>query len=359
MSLLIFSHVGDVHASAVAAVLRARGAPCQIFCFDEFPVASTVTYDLGAGGPLLKGPAADARLGEFDTVWNRRGWDPVFPPRLHEEDRRLVAPICGRYCDEMRISPPPGQLWVNPRSAQLAMRSKALQLQIARRLGFEIPETLITNDPGEARRFLAREGHFVVKGISPMHWDESGQVISLPTSSISAADLDDDVAIRSCPMIYQRYVDKAYEFRVIVFGRRTLWVKIHSQAPGRYKTDWRHGMADELQIEAVDPPPELDARIVSFCGEAGLLHASFDLAVTPSGETIFFEVNEQGQLLWIEDGNPEIAILAMLSAFLWDPLGGQAPPWAEDSIRLADYLPAGSGTAVARQSSQTSRAAAS
>lgn len=341
MSLLIFSHVGDVHADAVAAVLRSQGTPCEIFRFDEFPIKSTITYDLEDGGPQLKGPGTNARLGEFGIVWNRRGWEPVFPSELHEEDRRLIGPICARYCDEMRITPPPGQIWVNGRSAQLAMRSKALQLQIARRLGFQIPETLITNDPEAARRFVARPGEFVIKSISPMHWDETGGVISLPTTRIKAEALDEDISVQSCPMIYQRYVDKAYELRVVVFGRRTLWVKIHSQGPGRYAEDWRHGMVDELALEAVDPPPELDARILSFCREAGLLHASFDLAVTPAGATVFFEVNEQGQSLWIEEINPEIPVLSMLARFLWDPVGGRLPPWSDAQIRISEHLPGG------------------
>lgn len=343
MSLLIFSHVGDVHAPAVSSVLRRHGTPCQIFCFDEFPVASTISYDLEPGGPLLRGPAVEARLGDFATVWNRRGWDPAFPPELDEDDRRLVAPICARYCDEMRISPPPGQIWVNGRAAQLAMRSKALQLELARRLGLEIPETLITNDPAAARRFLARDGDFVVKGISPMHWDEAGQAISLPTTRIEAAQLDEDIAVRSCPMIYQRYVEKAHELRVVVCGRRALWVKIDSQAPGRYKADWRQGFADQLRLEPVAPPPGLEAKLMAFCREAGLLHASFDLAVTPDGGPVFFEVNEQGQSLWIEDVNPDIPVLAMLARFLWDPLERAPPPWADAPIRLADHLEAKAG----------------
>lgn len=338
MSVLIFSHVGDVHSSVVAAVLRSHGTPCQIFCFDEFPVKSTITYDLDDRGALLSGPAIDARLGDFRIVWNRRGWDPNFPPELHEDDRRLIAPICARYCDEMRLSPPPGQIWVNSRAAQLAMRSKALQLQIARRLGFDVPETVITNDPERARRFLSRPGEFVVKSISPMHWDEAGRVISLPTTRISAADLDNDISVQSCPMVYQRYVDKAFEFRVVVFGRRTLWVKINSQTPGRYAADWRHGMADELALEPVEPPAGLDARILAFCREAGLLHASFDLAVTPTGSIVFFEVNEQGQSLWIEEVNADIPVLSMLAQFLCDPVGGQLPPWRDERIRVADHL---------------------
>ena len=340
MSLLIFSHAGDIHSSCVAGVLRAYGTRCDVFRFDEFPVASTISYDLQPGGPMLKGPDIEARLGEYRTVWNRRGWEPRFPEELSEEDRRLIAPICRRYCDEMRLSPPPGQLWVNSRAAQLAMRSKALQLELARRTGFAIPDTLITNDPAEARAFLARPGEFVVKGISPMYWDEPGQVIALPTSKVVLADLDEDISVQACPMVYQRLVAKAYEFRVMVFGDHTLWVKLHSQEEGRYKTDWRHGMATEMRLEAVPPPPNLEGRILAFCREAGLLHASFDLAMTPDGEIVFFEVNEQGQTLWVEEVNPGIPVLSSLARFLFDPAGQVTPPWGSEPIRLADYMPA-------------------
>jgi hypothetical protein len=340
MALLIFSHVGDVHSSAVTAVLRSHGVRCETFRFDEFPIASTITYDLSDGGPLLEGPSAGARLGEFRVVWNRRGWSPRMPAELHEEDRRLAAPICERYCDEMRLSPPPGQIWVNGRAAQLAMRSKAAQLELARRVGFDVPETIVTNDPAAARAFVSRPGRYVVKGLSPMHWDEPDRVISLPTSEVTASDLDDDLSVRACPMVYQRLVDKAWEYRVVVFGTRTLWVKLHSQAEGRYKTDWRHGMATELRIEAVPPPPAMEARILAFCRHADLLHASFDLAVTDSGEIVFFEVNEQGQTLWIEEVNPEIRILAHLARFLFDPDGERRPPWADSAIRLSDHMSA-------------------
>jgi glutathione synthase/RimK-type ligase-like ATP-grasp enzyme len=220
------------------------------------------------------------------------------------------------------------------------MRSKALQLELARRIGFAIPDTLITNDPAEARAFLTRPGEFVVKGISPMYWDEPGQVIALPTSKVALADLDEEISVQACPMIYQRLVAKAYEFRVMVFGARSLWIKLHSQDEGRYKTDWRHGMATEMRLEAVPPPPSLEGRILAFCREAGLLHASFDLAVTPDGEIVFFEVNEQGQTLWVEEVNPEIPVLSCLARFLFDPAEDVARPWGSEPIRLADYMPA-------------------
>lgn len=310
-----------------------------IFCFDEFPIRSTITHDLSPAGPLLAGPDLEARLGDFRVVWNRRGLDPKFAPALDPEDRGKVSSICRRYCDEMRLTPPAGQIWINSRETQLRMRSKALQLAIARRLGFEIPETVITNDPSIARAFVSRPGDYIVKSIAPLSWDEDGKTVAVFTTQITRAELDDDVSVQSCPMIYQKRIEKAFELRVLVFGPKILWVKIDSQVAGRYEIDWRYGVDQDLKLEAFTPSRDLEARLLAFCSETGLLHASFDLAVARDGTPIFFEVNEQGQTLWIETVNPDLPVLAHLTEFLWRTATGDAPPWGEERIRLADYLP--------------------
>jgi glutathione synthase/RimK-type ligase-like ATP-grasp enzyme len=336
MSLLILSHAGDVHAHAVTSAMECRGIRTEIFCFDQFPVCSTITHDLESVGPILRGPTADARLDSFDTVWNRRGWDPVFDLELDSRDKLIVGPICRRFADEMRLSPPPNQLWVNPRSAQLAMRSKALQLRLARELGFRIPRTLISNDTAAIRDFLSGPGEFVVKSLAPMYWDEDGTVVSLPTIRIGLGEIADDLSVRSCPMIYQERIEKCYELRVIVCGNRLLVVKLHSQEGDRYRDDWRHGIVTEMRVEAILPPVGLEAKILEFCRRADLLHASFDIAVERDGSLVFFEVNEQGQTLWIEEINPDIRILEMLVTFLADPLDRHRGRGCGD-IRLAEH----------------------
>jgi glutathione synthase/RimK-type ligase-like ATP-grasp enzyme len=337
MRLLILSHVGDVHSAAVAAALGNYGVDVEIYCFDQFPISSTITYDLKTAGPVLRGPQADSRLDVFDTVWNRRGWDPVFPPELDDCDRELVAPMCRRFADEMRLSPPTGQLWVNSRETQLKMRSKAVQLRLARETGFGIPRTIISNDIGAIREFLSRPGDYIVKSPAPMSWTEDEAVIFLPTTRIGLADIIDEVSVRSCPMIYQERIEKSYELRVVVCGERILWVKLHSQEGGRYRDDWRHGVVTEMKVEPVAAPNGLEAKVAQFCRRAGLLHASFDLAVTPDGSAVFFEVNEQGQTLWIEEVNPDIRVLEMLVAFFADPRGREGR-WRGDPVRLAEHL---------------------
>lgn len=338
MSLLILSHVGDIHSQAVASALRRFGVHSETFCFDEFPLRSTITYDLQSEGPILHGPLAEARLDDFAVVWNRRGWDPAFSSELDGEDQRIVAPICKRFSDEMRLSPPGRQTWVNSRQAQLLMRSKALQLRLAKQVGFKVPNTLISNDPVAVRDFLSAPGDFIVKALSPMSWTEEDRLVWLPTTGISLAEVGDDLSVQSCPMVYQERVAKLYELRIIVFGKRILWIKLHSQEAGLYKDDWRHALDSRLKVEAIDPPAGLERRILDFCDKAGLLHASFDLAVAEDGSAIFFEVNEQGQTLWVEDLNPDIPVLENLVTFLADPLGRQPPAWAGEPIRLGDHL---------------------
>lgn len=265
-----------------------------------------------------------------------------------------MAPVCRRYCDELRLSPPDGQLWVNSRASQLAMRSKALQLQIATGLGFQIPETLVTNDPAAARRFVGRPGEFIVKSISPMRWEEEGKVIALHTSKITVDELEDEDAVRACPMVYQRLIEKRYELRVIVFGDDILWVKIHSQDSGRYGLDWRKGIAEELRLEEVPPPDGAAEKIRAYCRAAGLVHGSFDLAVTPEGGIVFFEVNEQGQTLWIEEVNEDIAVFDTLNRFLWRESSGEPAPWRDQRLLLRDYLDLSLGSGPPAESAAAS-----
>lgn len=48
----------------------------------------------------------------------------------------------------------------------------------------------------------------------------------------------------------------------------------------------------------------------------GLVFGALDFIVTPEGDYVFLEVNEQGQFLWIEELNPNIPILDMFVQFL-------------------------------------------
>ena len=274
----------------------------------------------------------------FSTVWNRRGWKVVFDPELDHSDVEVSAPICSRFCDELRFTAPASQTWVNSRYSQLIIDSKAEQLKLAKSLGFTVPRTIISNNPAAIIEFLDPARKYVVKPLSPMVWQENGRTIILPTTELDPNSLDDELSVRSCPMIYQDMIEKDFELRVVVFGVEVLVVKLHSRHDDQYANDWRLVDPSLLKPEMIEPPTGLVDKVLEFCRIAGLIHASFDFAVTPNGQVVFFEVNEQGQTLWIEQANGDIPVLDMLVGMLMDPTAHSRTKHSVRRLHLKDYV---------------------
>lgn len=68
---------------------------------------------------------------------------------------------------------------------------------------------------------------------------------------------------------------------------------------------------------------------------------SVDLIVTPAGEVVFLEINEQGQFLFLEQQNPELQMMRAVCQFLAKEAGMVANGnWPDFSAYYAssDYL---------------------
>ncbi len=319
MSVLIFGHENDEHSRAVCEALIAEGVSCAIFCNDAYPRATSVSLDPASGIVEFDGPEGSGRFGDFQTVWNRRRKPASLPSFVHEADRAIALSESETFLQELRNIGFAQQIWVNPEVSQFKIRGKTNQLLLARLVGLTVPRTLISNDPGRVREFLRETPRAVAKAVNKQGWAEDGVDIVLPTSPVTISDCDDDASIQMCPMIYQEQIDKAFELRVVVFGDELLCVKLDSQTREESRTDWRNAAPNSFPIEEIAPPASLTKRIRRFCRRADILHGSFDFAVDEDGNAIFFELNVQGQSLWIEDWNPAIRVLDRLVEFLKAP----------------------------------------
>jgi glutathione synthase/RimK-type ligase-like ATP-grasp enzyme len=209
--------------------------------------------------------------------------------------------------------------WVNPQGAKRRANSKAYQLRLASELGLDVAPTIISNDPAAIRDFVSRTGDCIVKPLAPMAWAREGYQVAMMTTPVTLADLVLDQAVRACQMIYQKRVEKTVEYRVMVFGSEVVCVEIDSQAIEGAELDWRSVPSQRLRLTEVPCPEPLKTQLLRFMREAELLFGAFDLARTPNGGFTFFEINEQGQFLWIEEINPQIRLLDRMVAFLLNP----------------------------------------
>lgn len=306
MSILIITCLGDAHADAVRWGLERIGRTCRRWLPDTLDASPASTW-LGDDemSMALSSPDGAVSASDLGAVWLRRIGFPELPAWMPHGDRVVSRRETDRFLRGAMSALPAGALWANAPAAQRRAEDKVAQLLAARRVGLRVPRTLVSNDAAEVRRFLAvTRGDAIYKGFLPAVWTGDARQAVLGTAVVREEDLADDDALRWSPGIFQERVPKACELRVTIFGRTCIAARI----AGGDEIDWRSASA-RARIEPHALAPEVEDKVLALMDELGLAMGSLDLIVTPDGEHVFLEINEQGQFLWAEDANPDIALL--------------------------------------------------
>lgn len=316
--VLIVTNSHDLHADLVAARLDARDHRPFRLNLDAFP--RDYQFCLWYADGVLRGKirhAADAAwldLDQVGAVWMRKPGDYAFRSadlpaqelafaRL-ETEHALFSLLYTLDC-----------YWMSHPVALRGAQWKGEQLQRAARMGFRVPDSLITNVPDEVRHFRADvAGDMVFKSMSsPMLAAErvapdQRTIGRLPTSIVDQAMMDNVEAVAEMPCHFQQYIPKQYELRVTVIGERVFAAKLHSQDDARTAIDSRD-MSAPIRYEAATLPEALRQRCVDFVRSYNLAYGALDLIVTPDNEVVFLENNPAGQFLYIEQLIPEFTML--------------------------------------------------
>lgn len=194
-------------------------------------------------------------------------------------------------------------LWVNHPAKDAAASHKSWQLAAARASGLTIPETLITNDPDEARSFCeSRPENIVYK---PFHQDRSAwrETRALHPEEFSLID-----AVRLTPVLFQELVEGVADLRVTVIGDE-LFAAAAALDDATYPVDIRFNPGIGYKPHAL--PDDVVTSIRRLMNCLGLEYGAIDMRLTAEGRYVFFEVNPAGQFLYVErsSGQPITAAL--------------------------------------------------
>jgi len=198
--------------------------------------------------------------------------------------------------------------WMNPPTADEVAQRKIRQLQVARRVGLSIPDTLVTNQPDAAKEFVGTHG--------------IGQVIRKAFRNIPQAPRETHLlreedlglldTVRHTPVIFQRYVPADLDLRVTVVEDEIFAAAISSEA--RYAADYRPGLGS-AKVVPYDLPVDVQQKLLELMRVFGLKYGAIDLRVTPDGDHVFLEVNPVGEYLFISQRTGQ-AIPAAIAASL-------------------------------------------
>lgn len=327
--ILIFTNVNDVHAMYISAALHEKKYHVERLFGADMPSRDTVTAKISSDDPLAWNVRSQHGKisGAYDVIWNRRREFPALgigdgQGEVHPDDFRFAI---GENLSMIRgiwETMGPSAFWVNPLGSAIRASRKLLQLVTARDVGFQIPETCMSNDPDEIKHFLSEQksaGHTVVyKPFRHSFWseEEDSRAARLCTRKVSVDDLIDDEVMQLTPGIFQRYIPKKHEIRSTFMGRHCVAVALDSQTHEASATDWRAIHYRKLPMSPTRMPDDIYDKCISLMRRLGLVFGCFDFVVDEQGGFVFLEVNEMGQFTWIERVCPDVHLVDMMSEFL-------------------------------------------
>jgi hypothetical protein len=191
--------------------------------------------------------------------------------------------------------------WLSARHRDLMeAENKPRQLRVAKKLGFAVPETLITADPKEAQEFVESRARCIAKPLGL--WSPPGrkQYTSLVPKGLPLSFYRN---VLVDPTIFQDAITPVRVLRVNGVEDEIFAAEVISRAASsKMILDWRQSLMDETFSARAF---EMDAAIVDLCVEymrvQRLRFGAFDLLIDADGVYWFIECNANGQWAFIEE----------------------------------------------------------
>ncbi len=207
-------------------------------------------------------------------------------------------------------------LWVNDPIAAQHGENKVHQLHHARRAGFKIPDTLISNDPERILKFLKQQHKVIYKTFTPHLWQSDSQMHVAHARLIDPVQAIDPRSLAIAPGIFQSYVNKVADLRVTVIGQHLFAMQLKS-SQGHAFVDWRsHTKEATFRAQAIELSSALKANIQNLMQRMNLVYGCVDLVVDANQDVYFLEVNQGGQFLFAERWVTELPLLRAMTALL-------------------------------------------
>ena len=265
----------------VASELATLGAPFLILNqrkVAHWDIAMSITDDGLSGWLNLDGTLFS--LADFSGIYLRLMDDRELPEFKAAPAGSPFRALC-RARHEVLL------LWVELTPARVLNRaaamasnfSKPYQSQLIAAAGFDVPPTLVTNDPTAVCEFRRHHRRIIFKSIS------SARSI---VRELTDADEMRLAAIRWCPTQFQAFI-LGNNVRVHVVGEAVFATEIISDA-----TDYRYSQSETgtaAELRAFNLEPEVAQRCRVLAQRLGLSLAGIDLKFTPDGRVYCFEVN--------------------------------------------------------------------
>ena len=148
-----------------------------------------------------------------------------------------------------------------------------------KQIGFSVPATLVSNDPDEVKKFFALNKIVCNKSLDEPNYMMQGRMHTYLTQKFSSFDeIASEVdSVRVCPTMFQEYIEKEKDVRVVIIGDQVTAVEIDSQAEKLSEIDFRGISPHLLKHSKHNLPADVSELVKKFVRYYGLLFSAMDL----------------------------------------------------------------------------------
>ncbi|MFO7567880.1 MAG: MvdD family ATP-grasp ribosomal peptide maturase [Enhygromyxa sp.] len=307
--------------------LEDRGAEVMRFDTDRFPTEAQAGFaqDRASEALYFRNPDQELRIEADDAIWYRRAdWAAKLPMDMEAQLRRGCVAESKALLRGMLAAAP---CFVMDSPDLVRQRGhKPFQQRLARELGLETPRTLMTNDPAEAREFIAScPGGAIAKMLSAFPvYDENGVEQVVFTTSLDDEHLDKLDGLRYSPMVFQEKIQKRLELRITAIGARLFAAAVDSQSTEGAEVDWRErGVSLLRSWQPYTLPAAVEQALHRYMERIGMQYSAIDMIVEPEGRHVFLEANPAGECFWLEYNSPNFPLSVALADVLLDEPGAR------------------------------------
>jgi hypothetical protein len=287
-------------ADYVIDELNRRGLHFFRFNLDEYPVATDLAMYIGCSAADIGQFAQRGKSVPLEAISAAWFYSPVpvdLDNQLAEESQEISRKEAAAALDGLWQAS--GWGWVNPPLVASRAANRLLQMHKAKELGFNIPASLISNDPKEAQDFMQSTPDVILKDLDTPYTVVRSQVYTSFTKRIAELTSDQLEAVALGPCLFQERIPKAHEIRVYVVGDTVIAVGI-APLSDDVGEDYRR-QRYQIEVWPYSLPSKVKERCLALVSALGLQYAGIDLLLTPQGEIVFLELGPYSSWVWAEE----------------------------------------------------------
>lgn len=320
--ILIITHTADNFSiEKVTEYIGKNGCEVIRFDVDLYPLQnklSTVFQD-GEWVSILETQEVKYRLDDISAIWYRRAYN--MGKGLRDElEAKFYGPAMGEIrntifgfiesVDVYSLGKP---------SVYRRLDSKEEQLKVADKIGLKIPETCLTNNPEEARKFILKHQNVVAKMQTGFAIYEDSVENVVFTNVVSEDRLEELDSLLYCPMQFQKMIEKKKELRVTIVGRDVYAFEVDSQQFEDSKVDWRKDGVNLIdKWVRTELPGDVEEKLLELLDVYNVDYGAIDIIVSPEDEYFFIEINAAGEFFWLDNLTEENLISKSIADVLCD-----------------------------------------